>query len=85
MKAVSFVARRDRSSDEGAAGIDASCLHPDDHEYLLTGDVVIEAGSEWEGGRNGAQASYSERLKIGDFSYWEFMGVCSKSPNLVSG
>ena len=46
---VPFVAGRDRSSDEGAAGIDASCLHPDDHEYLWTGDVVIEAGSEWEG------------------------------------
>lgn len=31
---VSFVAGRDRSSDEGAARIDAACLHPDGHEYL---------------------------------------------------
>ena len=26
--------------------------------------VVIEAGSEWEGGRDGAQAVESERLKL---------------------
>src|SRR3984885_3647751 len=73
---VPFVAGRDRSSDEGAAGIDASCLYPDDDEYLWTSDVVIEAGSEREGRRNGAQANCSERLKpaislIG--SLWEFV------------
>ncbi|WP_041597103.1 tyrosine-type recombinase/integrase [Granulicella tundricola] len=45
---VPFVAGRDRGSDEGAAGIDASCLYPNDDEYLRTGDVVIEAGSEWK-------------------------------------
>ena len=42
-----------------------------------------EAGSEWEGRRSGAQAHASERLRR-RFSYWEFVGGCSKSPNLVS-
>ena len=73
---VSLVAGRDRSSDEGAAGIDAACVHPDDDEYLWTGHVVIEARSEWEGRRNGAQASCSERLKSAIFligSLWEFV------------
>jgi hypothetical protein len=45
----SFVAGRDRSSDEGAAGTDAKRLHPDDDVRLWIGNVVIEAGSEWEG------------------------------------
>lgn len=36
-------------------------FHPDD-ERLWTGNVVIEAGSEWKGDRAGAQAVESERL-----------------------
>jgi hypothetical protein len=39
--------------------------------------------AKWEGCRDGAQAVASERLNV-DFPYWEFMGVCSKSPNPVS-
>lgn len=73
---VPFVTGRDRSSDEGTTGIDASCVHPDDDEYLWTGHVVIEERSEWEGRRDGAQASYSERLKTAIFlvgSLWEFV------------
>jgi hypothetical protein len=34
-----------------------TCFDPDDDECLWTSDVVIEAGSEWEGGRDGAQAA----------------------------
>jgi hypothetical protein len=50
-------------SYEGAAGIDAACLNPNDDEYLWTGHVVIEKRSEWEGCGDGAQAFESERLK----------------------
>lgn len=73
---VPFVAGRDGSADEGAAGTDASCLDPDDDECLWTGDVVIEKRSEWEGRRNGAQTLASERLKRRVFligSLWEFV------------
>ena len=41
-----------------------SGLRPDDDECLWTGDVVIEAGSEWEGRGDGAQAVESERLNL---------------------
>ena len=80
---VSFVVGRDRSSDEGAAGADATRFHPDDDERLWTGNVVIEAGSEWEGGRDGAQATESERLNS-TFCYWEFMGVCQHFQTFVT-
>jgi|GEM_PF-3899831 len=43
---LSFVAGRDRRADEGATGVDASCLHPDDDERLWTGYVVIEERSQ---------------------------------------
>src|ERR1700723_2966472 len=33
-----LLAGRDRSSDEGATGTDASCLDPDDDERIWTGD-----------------------------------------------
>jgi hypothetical protein len=59
---VPFVAGRDRSTDEGSAGVDASCLNPDDDECLWTGNAGIEAGSEWKSRGNGAQADESERL-----------------------
>ena len=68
------MAGRDRGTDEGAAGIDATRFHPDDDERLWTSDVVIEAGSEWEGCGDGAQAVESERLKP-DFPYWEISGA----------
>jgi hypothetical protein len=71
---VSFVAGRDRSSDESAARIDATRFDPDDDERLWTGNVVIEAGSEWEGCGDGAQAHAGERLNR-NFSYWEILGV----------
>ena len=73
---VSFVAGRNRSSHEGAAGIDAACLYPNDDEYLWASNVVVEEGSKREGRRNGAQASRSERLKTMIFligSFWEFV------------
>jgi hypothetical protein len=47
-----------------------------DDEHLWTGDVVHEKRSEWEGRRNGPQASCSERLKQRFFligSLWEFV------------
>jgi phosphoglycerate dehydrogenase-like enzyme len=48
-----FVSRdnagRDRGANEGAAGVDASCLHPDADERLSTGDVINEERSEWKG------------------------------------
>ena len=47
---------------------------PDDDERLWTGNA-IDAGSEWEGGKDGAQAAASGRLNS-TFCYWEFMGVC---------
>ena len=59
---VPFVAGRDWRSDESAAGIDATCVHPDDDEHLWTGHVFVEERSEWKGRRDGAQASCSERL-----------------------
>ena len=68
------MAGRDRISNEGAAGADAECLHPDRNEHLWTGYVVIEKRSEWEGCRDGAQAGFGERLKR-RFSYWEILGV----------
>ena len=37
-----------RSADEGAAGTDASCLDPDDHECLWTGYDIVQTRSEWE-------------------------------------
>ena len=70
------MAGRDRSSDEGATGIDATRFNPDDDERLWTSDVVIKAGSEWEGRGDGAQADESERLNP-DFaigSLWESAG-----------
>ena len=70
------MAGRDRSSDEGAAGIDATRFNPDDDERLRTSNVVIEARSEWEGCGDGAQAVESERLNC-DFSYWEILGADS--------
>jgi len=68
------VAGRNRSTDESAAGIDATRFHPDDDECLLASNVVIEAGSEWEDCGDVAQAFESERLKP-DFPYWEISGV----------
>jgi hypothetical protein len=68
------VAVRNRSSDEGAAGTDATRFYPDDNECLWISDVVIEAGSEWKGCGDGAQTVESERLKP-DFPYWEISGV----------
>ena len=50
---------------------------PNDDECLWTGNVVIEAGSEWEGRGDGAQAVESERLKPRFFligRYWEPIG-----------
>jgi hypothetical protein len=41
-----FVARRDGRSDEGAAGVDASRLNPNDDERLRKGDDRLEAQSE---------------------------------------
>ena len=61
---------RDRRTDEGSAGIDATRFDPDDDERLWTSDVFIETGSEWEGCGDGAQALAGERLKC-KFSYWE--------------
>lgn len=72
---IPFLAGRDRSVDEGAAGTDVSCFHPDDDEHRWTGDGVIEARSQQKGRRNGAQAGCGERLNA-DFSYGEFLGVC---------
>jgi hypothetical protein len=63
-------------SDEGAAEIDAPRFNPDGDERLSTSDVVIKAGSEWEGCRDGAQADESERLNC-NFSYWEIFGADS--------
>jgi len=80
---VPFVAERDRSADEGAAGTDAARLHPDDDERLWTGDGVIEERSEWKDRRDGAQAGSGERLNAG-FSYWEFLGVCRSDQIFVS-
>ena len=45
-----------------------------DDERPWPSDVVIEAGSEWEGCGDGAQAVESERLKP-DFPYWEISGA----------
>jgi hypothetical protein len=59
---------------EGTAGADATLFHPDYDERVWTSNVVIETGSEWEGGRDGAQAVESERLNS-TFYYWEFMGA----------
>ena len=44
-----FVARRNRRSDEGAAGADASRLHPDDDEHLWTGDERFQTQSQQPG------------------------------------
>src|SRR5271156_5537832 len=54
---VSFVAGRDRSSDEGATGTDAARLDPDDDECLWTGDVEFEAGGKQQNCGIGAQTS----------------------------
>jgi hypothetical protein len=43
------VSEQDRSAHEGAAGTDASYLHPDVNECLWTGHLFIEERSEWEG------------------------------------
>ncbi len=58
-----FVAGRDRSADEGAAGTDAARFDSDDHERLRTGNAGVEAGGEWQGRGDGAQTDESERLK----------------------
>jgi len=71
---VSFVAGRDRSTDEIAAGIDATRFHRDDNQCLWASNVVIEAGSEWEGCGDGAKAVESERLKP-NFSYGNISGA----------
>jgi len=60
---VPLVAGRDRSSDEGAAGTDATRLHPDDDERLWTGNAGVEERSKWEGRYDGAQTDEGERLK----------------------
>jgi hypothetical protein len=77
------VAGRDRSANESATGIDASCVHPDNDEHLWTGHVVVEERSEWEGCRDGAQASAGERLSV-EFPYWELLGVCTKEAVFVT-
>ena len=71
---VSFVAGRDRSADEGAAGTHASCLDPDDDERLWAGHDIIQAGSKQQGRGDGAQACKGERLKP-RFCEWESVGV----------
>ena len=48
-----FVARRDGRSDEGAAGVDASCLNPNDDERLRKGDDRLETQSQQPGCRAG--------------------------------
>ena len=54
---------RDRRTDKGEAGTGASRFHPGDDDCLWTGGVFIEAGSEWAGCGDGAQAVESERLR----------------------
>ncbi len=71
---VPFVAGRDRSTDEGSAGTDASRFYPDGDECLRTGDARVEKGSERGSERGGchygAPALEGERLNC-QFSYWE--------------
>ena len=57
------MAGRDRSTDEGPAGTDASRLHPDHDERVWTGDAGVEKGSQWKGCQDGTQALAGERLK----------------------
>ena len=49
MAHVPFMAGRDRSAYEGAAGTGAACLDPNDNERLWASDVVIEKRGEWGG------------------------------------
>ena len=79
-----FVAGRDRSADESATGTDASCLHPDDDECLRTGHVVIEARSEWEGRRDGAQADCERAPETSIFLIGSLLGVCRSDRIFVS-
>jgi hypothetical protein len=44
-----FLAGRDRRSHEGAAGADATRLHPDDDEHLWTGDERLQTQSQQPG------------------------------------
>ena len=69
------MAGRDRISNEGAAGADAECLHPDRNEHLWTGYGIVQTGSEWGGRGDGVQTGESEHLNL-DF----LLGVYSKSP-----
>ena len=48
-----FMARRDRRPDEGATGVDASRLYPDDDERLWKGDDRLETQSQQSGCRLG--------------------------------
>jgi len=50
---------------------------------VWTGNVVIEVGSEWEAGRDGAQAVEGERPNS-TFCYWEFIGVCQHFQTFVT-
>ena len=62
---VPFVAGRDRSADESAAGTHAARIDSDNHERVWTGNAGVEEGSKWEGRHDGAQTDESERLKCG--------------------
>ena len=44
-----FVAGRDRRSDEGATGVDATRLHLEDDERLWTGDERLQTQSQQPG------------------------------------
>lgn len=81
---VPFVAGRDRSADEGAAGTDETRFNPDDDECLWTGHVELEAGGQQQDRGNGAQASTDERMKsmnLANGSQWEWILSSDQSKN----
>ena len=74
---VPFVAGRDRSADESAAGTHAARIDSDNHERVWTGNAGVEEGSKWEGRHDGAQTDESERLKCG----FSLLGVSGSESN----
>lgn len=46
---ASLIVGRNRDYDEGGAATDATRFNPDDDERRGAGNLVIGAGSEWDG------------------------------------